>query len=324
MDSLNISSKTMDSVSQKESKDSKADFEFASFPFYHVFCFRVHREFYPYLVNMLGLSESGNVGRNQRRILSGLSLFLAYIGFNHLFTKYGRMVWYTVLEKYYVFFQVCLGIWTDRCYECYKDLIEMQRSLFSAPIHPTAVEYLYCIIIPRSILLQICPPLTVFCVFCSYTAMFPLFVYSKELNNFLCPLIYTDKGSWWIKSQFLMKWLFTFLTKFSDAFDHCQQLEMKETGGIHISFDRSHAWELYLRAHIIKYTQSRLYGYIRGCIFFVMTMGLYYSNSNNVTYFVWMMFFFQTFISCYANLLPVAFFIGNRISFKDKDVPNFN
>ena len=40
--------------------------------------------------------------------------------FIHIFTNKGREIWINILEKYYVFLQISLGVWTEKAYESYE------------------------------------------------------------------------------------------------------------------------------------------------------------------------------------------------------------
>ena len=52
--------------------------------------------------------------------LRGLFFVITYVfPIGHFFTAIGLAYWYIVVEKYFIFLLICLGIWTDQCVEGY-------------------------------------------------------------------------------------------------------------------------------------------------------------------------------------------------------------
>lgn len=144
--------------------------------------------FYPELMRTVQEEIDKNFQGNVHTIVSILSFFVV----GHVFTEVGRRVWWNVFMKYLIFFQVCLGVWTESSYKALgldSDMIlegaeDYERpQLFSLQLTAIAAS--------RAIILQITRILTPLSVYAMATSGSPILVFSVSMGNKLPKLIYS-------------------------------------------------------------------------------------------------------------------------------------
>merc|ERR1711871_633275 len=237
-----------------------------AFPKFNVFCMKVHDQFIDYLLPMFGLSRFFDKLLFLRRIITIFSMVLSISTVNHLLTPYGRKMWLAVLEKYYIFGLVCLGVWTDRCYECFKDVfrenLRIFGHIFPGREYETFSSMLYNIVMPRAIFLLVIPQMTGVSLFCSCTCKYPLLLQNQEMKRLLGQLVITN------------------------SMEEAYRAEIAYAASSYTPRERLVLWKVYLRSWEIYLLESRLYGYLIGCTIFVSYCVILYVQTTEAVIFV--------------------------------------
>ena len=101
------------SVFQKRSNEENSrwnEFQRHTMPRYDTLCYLEYREMMTYL-------SSKHIPRPPASILA---LFMTVIGFGHITTRTGQLVWWSVIGKLQSFLLLCFGYWTDDMMDAYN------------------------------------------------------------------------------------------------------------------------------------------------------------------------------------------------------------
>ena len=101
-----------------------------SLPAHITLCNMVHQEMTNYLCLLLNAGNNAFV----RNAVSFFGALFSYVLPAHLFTDVGRVFWYIVLEKYFIFLLVSIGIWTDQCVEGFNIQELIQKGVDSSVV----------------------------------------------------------------------------------------------------------------------------------------------------------------------------------------------
>jgi len=157
--------------------------------------------------------------------------FLAYSGPGFIFSYSGRKYWRHVLQKYKIFLQVSLGIWTDEAVAAF-DLLHNARQMSKEELDESMPNVIAITVASRAVLYQIYPILTIFSVYVLAVSTTPLFIRSNLLKSLLPDLIIMD------------------------AHDIAVERERKSQKRIGADLS-DYTWMTTLQAVVIFYTESR-------------------------------------------------------------------
>ena len=106
--------------------------ESRSLPSYFTLCHLVHLDLKEFMIKFfLGHRRYEDFFMSFISLIDNISFFLSYIPVGHIFSRTGRIIWLSCLEKFYIFSYVSVGIWTDRAVECFdlENLISIDDEL---------------------------------------------------------------------------------------------------------------------------------------------------------------------------------------------------
>ena len=123
---------------------------------------------------------------------SPVAFVLTFLGVGHFMCRVGRRFWAVAAWQYWLFVQVCCGVWTDESVAGYDVLGTLRTFSTAADFGSDASVVLAIIVSTRAILLQLLPNGTLLSLLVMATAGTPLFVSSAELRSQLPGLLVWD------------------------------------------------------------------------------------------------------------------------------------
>ena len=175
-------------------------------------------------------------GYHHRLPHTAIAMVVASSGIGHFFTDEGRRCWYIVFRKFYVFLQVCIGMWTEEAFEAFE--LESISHLMLTTEEDEGITMLLTFIIgPRALLFQVLQFGTMFSACVLSLAGAPLMVFSKSLQKKNLPdLLFSIKR----------------------AHDLAMQREIRQRSGLTEDYFQSYTWIINIRSLVIIATESRL------------------------------------------------------------------
>lgn len=265
-------------------------------PRYSDLCFMVYEE----------LQKTIHTSWNFNYFFGSFFLFIfAFLGIGHYFSSIGRRHWRCVLHKYYLFFSVCMGYWTDEALEAYE--LESLATMLSNEEKKDAIAKLLPLVVgSRAILFQALGTVgTLYSVVVISQCNAPLFNYSPKLQMILPPLI-----CWNARELALEREL-------SQGFEELFQQESEEVNGT----TRHHnvqEWILNFMAINIFFTDSRLISFIGNLLTVSLAfILLFQSNLSRQLIVLILICLIPYFLA--ASLAPIVFF-GKLIQLSDEDI----
>ena len=222
-------------------------------------------------------------------IICHFSCHFLFIG--QLFTQVGRVAWYLILRKYFLFIQIALGIWNDESYQSFNFDTTMYYIEQRKYRKNDCEIFLRSIIAPRAVLLQLFSPLTVLSIYSVFTCGCPINIYSKELKEKLNPLF------------------------IKDALSIQLNREKEESGSDLSAAERSVLWTVYLKSYSVYWFESRAIQYFQRLFSFITVIGIIYYPLFFIL--LSLVVFFPYILFAYVDIMV---FIGKLINLQDEDL----
>ena len=225
-----------------------------------------------------------------------IALVLATVGIGHFFTVEGWRCWEAVMRKYYIFIQVCFGIWTDESFEAFE--IDRLAEIMLTTEEDEGITLLLAFIVgPRSLLFQAVQYGTIFSAFVLSSSLSPLFVFSKRLREKNFPDM-----------------LFTIERARALAITR----EIRQRHGLSTEYFHDYRWIIYLRALIIVATESRAISFLVQMIVLAIIFMLVLFPSPATIQVIVLLFVALVPYAVIKSFLFVVYF-GKSIDMRDDD-----
>jgi hypothetical protein len=309
------------------------------------------------------------------------TIFVIALGFGHLITSVGRRAWYTVVWKYVRFIGLCFGYWTDDVVELFniENLMKRYSLVWTHPVYKAmksrdddvddkrsdkefvdihkmlpevTLQIMYkedcaaalsTIVSTRAAILQLVPGLSILSIFANLTAIAPLLVYSKHLENWLPDVVchHAREVAYDIESDFVSAVNTVRVSELSKD-DHCMPMPSDGNSNDHdIRFVEKHnervrasmhaclsqpmlcvkEWVVTLRTPIVFLTHSRALTFFNELLSFILVIMILFADSAHHTMLV-VLSLCLLMPSSIVRALECYVLVGKILAISDDDLAN--
>ena len=223
---------------------------------------------------------------------------LSGLGVGHLLTVRGRQCWGIVAKKYWMFLQVCCGIWTDDAFMAFE-IRRVSKSMLPVDDDQGMPMILGSIVGPRALLFLAFDYGGLLTTLVLSTCATPLFVISDQLKRRDGKAVFPD-----------------LLFSFNRAQEVARDREAGEVG-----LDSLSKWVVLLRTLLIMRTESLLVGFTVNIIIFAICVIFLFSGGQGVSLVLLLSLLLAPFAT--ASSLALVIYVGRLLGLKDSDFVTF-